>query len=73
MGSSELDLMNDTKTKSVHAMLHVTVMPLGFQIWVGKHYCGGHNLPLSPPANGITNMIPLEGKLFSNVLNMKDL
>jgi len=21
-------------------------MLLGFQIWVGKQYCGGHNLPL---------------------------
>ena len=26
------------------AQSYNTEMPLGFQIWVGKQYCGGHNM-----------------------------
>ena len=48
----------NTTTRSLNTSLDMepfSEKPLGFQTWVGKQYCGGHNLPpwlTEPPNSG---------------------
>ena len=55
-----------------------TEMPLGFQIWVGKHKCGGHNLPpwvgiglTKLPNSGCNNLYV--GQMHSQIFKPSDI